>query len=75
MRAFNIFLGGGPPHQDMWDIKVDAPAEIRGEFSPIHTKVPGIEVCEHLPLQASIMDKLTIIRSVDCSAGRLLSVR
>src|SRR5262245_16701860 len=38
----NIFLGGGPPHQDMWDIKTEAPKDIRGEFSPIATKVPGI---------------------------------
>lgn len=39
--VINIFLGGGPPHQDMWDIKTDAPKEIRGEFDPIKTKVPG----------------------------------
>ena len=39
----NVFLPGGPPHQDMWDIKPDAPAEIRGEFKPIATNVPGIQ--------------------------------
>ena len=44
-----IFLPGGPPHQDMFDLKMDAPAEIRGEFKPIKTNVPGIEICEHLP--------------------------
>src|ERR1700747_2231526 len=44
-----IFLSGGPPHQDMFDLKPDAPAEVRGEFKPIHTSVPGIEICEHLP--------------------------
>ena len=44
-----IFLSGGPPHQDMVDLKPDAPAEIRGEFKPIATNVPGIRVCEHLP--------------------------
>ena len=44
-----IFLCGGPPHQDMYDLKTDAPAEIRGEFAPIKTAVPGIEICELLP--------------------------
>src|SRR3954447_6675540 len=44
-----IFLSGGPPHQDMVDLNPDAPAEFRGEFDPIRTKVPGIDVCEHLP--------------------------
>ena len=53
-----IFLSGGPPHQDMFDLKMDAPAEIRGEFKPIATKVPGIEICEHLPQLAALMDKL-----------------
>ena len=43
-----IFLPGGPPHQDMYDLKPDAPAEIRGEFKPIETNVPGIEICELL---------------------------
>lgn len=45
----NIFLGGGPPHQDMWEIKTEAPSEIRGEFSPIATNVPGIQICEVFP--------------------------
>src|SRR3954463_4569598 len=44
-----VFLSGGPPHQDMVDLKPDAPAEFRGEFDPIRTKVPGIDICEHLP--------------------------
>ena len=44
-----IFLPGGPPHQDMFDLKMEAPAEIRGEFRPIRTNVPGIEICEHFP--------------------------
>jgi len=64
-----FWLSGGPSHIDMWDPKPEAPREIRGPFQPISTKVPGIQICEHLPLQASIMDKLTIIRSVDCSAS------
>ena len=44
-----IFLPGGPSHQDMFDLKMDAPSEIRGEFKPIKTNVPGIQICEHLP--------------------------
>jgi hypothetical protein len=59
-----IYMVGAPPHQDMYDLKPDAPAEIRGEFKPIDTKVPGIQICEHLPKLASIMDKLVPLRSV-----------
>src|SRR5436190_8197780 len=44
--VINIFLGGGPPHQDMWDLKMEAPSEIRGEFKPIATSVPGIQIGE-----------------------------
>lgn len=62
--VINVFLGGGPPHQDMWEIKTDAPAEIRGEFSPIATNVPGIEICEVFPQLAQMMDKCAVIRSV-----------
>src|SRR3954453_23173345 len=65
-----IFLPGGPSHQDMFDLKMDAPAEIRGEFQPISTKVPGIQICEHLPRMAAMMDKLAIIRSLVGSEGR-----
>jgi hypothetical protein len=64
-----FWLSGGPSHIDMWDPKPDAPAEIRGPFRTISSRVPGIQVCEHLPLQARIMDKLTVIRSVDCRAS------
>jgi hypothetical protein len=64
-----FWLSGGPSHIDMWDPKPDAPSEIRGPFGHISTKEPGIHVCEHLPLTAKIMDKLTLIRSVDCSAS------
>ncbi|MEQ9411344.1 MAG: DUF1501 domain-containing protein [Fuerstiella sp.] len=68
--VINIFLGGGPPHQDMWEIKTEAPAEIRGEFSPISTAVPGIQIGECFPKLASIMDRLVVIRSVvGCSGG------
>src|SRR5688572_32394853 len=59
-----IFLPGGPSHQDMFDLKMDAPSEIRGEFKPIATNVAGIQICEHLPLLAKRMDKVTLIRSM-----------
>lgn len=59
-----IYLCGAPPHQDMFDLKMDAPAEVRGEFRPIPTNVNGIEICEHLPRLAGIMDKLVPIRTV-----------
>jgi hypothetical protein len=59
-----IYLCGAPPHQDMFDLKMQAPSEIRGEFQPIETSVPGIQICEHLPRLAAIMDKLVPIRSV-----------
>src|SRR5580704_19151270 len=61
--VINIFLGGGPPHQDMWEIKTDAPAEIRGEFKPIATSVPGIDICEVFPQLAGMMNKAVVIRS------------
>lgn len=67
--VINIFLAGGPPHQDMWDVKTDAPAEIRGEFKPIGTKVPGIQICEVFPKIAASMDKYAIIRSLVGNAG------
>lgn len=59
-----IYLSGGPSHQDMYDLKMDAPIEIRGSFRPIATNVPGIEICEHMPRLAKIMDKVAIIRSL-----------
>lgn len=65
----NIFLGGGPPHQDMWDIKTEAPREIRGEFSPIDTAVPGIQIGECFPKLAAIMDRLVVVRSVVGCSG------
>ncbi|QDU31078.1 hypothetical protein ETAA8_62310 [Anatilimnocola aggregata] len=64
-----IFLTGGPPHQDMYDLKMEAPAEIRGPFQPIATNVAGIQVCEHLPRIAASMDKLVAIRSMVGSEG------
>ena len=59
-----IYMCGAPSHQDMYDLKMDAPSEIRGEFRPIPTTVPGIEICEHLPRLARIMDRLIPLRSV-----------
>lgn len=59
-----IWLPGGPPHMETYDMKPDAPAEYRGLFRPIKTNVPGIEISELFPLQARIADKFTIIRSV-----------
>jgi hypothetical protein len=59
-----IYLSGGPSHQDMYDLKMDAPIEIRGSFKPISTNVPGIEICEHLPRLSKMMDKFAIIRSL-----------
>ncbi len=59
-----IYLVGAPPHQDMYDLKMDAPSEIRGEFLPIDTNVPGIQICEHLPRLAGMMDKLVPLRTV-----------
>src|SRR5947209_5974879 len=51
-----VFLPGGPPHQDIVDLKSSAPAEIRGPFRPIPTNVPGVQICEHLPRLALMMD-------------------
>ena len=76
-----VFLPGGPSHQDMFDLKTEAPSEVRGEFKPISTNVPGIQICEHLPRLARIADQYTLIRSMvgaedrheaaQCLTGRL----
>ena len=63
MSVILIWQAGGPSHLDMYDLKPQAPVEFRGEFRPIDTNVPGIQISEHLPLQAQIMDKLAIVRS------------
>ncbi len=65
----NIYLPGGPSHIDMWDLKPEAPVEIRGEFRPISTNVPGIQICELFPKIAQMMDKFVIIRSLADSDG------
>jgi hypothetical protein len=59
-----IWLPGGAPHMETYDMKPDAPAEYRGDFRPIRTSVPGIDICEHLPLHARIADKFTLVRSI-----------
>lgn len=59
-----IYLSGGPSHQDMYDLKMEAPMEIRGSFRPIATNVTGIQICEHMPRLARMMDKFAIIRSL-----------
>ena len=67
--VINVFLGGGPAHQDLWDLKMEAPAEIRGEFKPIATSVPGLQICEVFPKLAARMDKCAVIRTVVGSTG------
>jgi hypothetical protein len=62
--AIMIYLPGGPSHMDMYDLKPEAPKEYAGEFKPIATNVPGVQICEHFPLQAKMWDKLAVIRSV-----------
>jgi uncharacterized protein (DUF1501 family) len=62
--AIFVYLGGGPSHMDMYDPKPDAPAEYRGEFSAINTAVPGVQLSEHFPLQAKMMNKLAVVRSL-----------
>src|SRR5207244_11604752 len=59
-----LFMWGGPAHQDTWDPKPGAPAEYRGEFKPIATTVPGVQVCEHLPRLARHLDQLALVRSM-----------
>ncbi len=62
--AIMVYLPGGPSHMDMYDLKPDAPAEFRGEFNPISTNVSGLSISEHFPMQAKMMDKLALVRSL-----------
>lgn len=64
-----IWLSGGPSQLDTWDPKPTAPSEVRGPFDSTATKVPGVHISEHFPLQATIVDKLALVRSVDCRAS------
>src|SRR5262245_41578837 len=68
--VINVFLPGGPPHTDMWDLKPDAPREFRGEFNPIQTNVTGVRICELFPRMARSMDKFILVRSLADSDGR-----
>ena len=68
-----IFLQGGPSHIDIWDPKPDAPANIRGEFKPIKTKIPGTQIGEHMPMMAQTMDKVTLIRSMSYTPNGLFN--
>ena len=60
----NIHLGGGPSHQDMFDLKPNAPVEYRGEFNPIKTNVSGMDICEHFPRLATMADKFAVIHGL-----------
>jgi hypothetical protein len=62
--AIMIYLPGGPSHMDMYDLKPDAPMEYRGEFKPIQTNVPGVQISEYFQRQARMWDKLAVIRSI-----------
>src|SRR5947209_19574373 len=64
-----LYLLGGAATQDMFDLKPNAPDKIRGEFKPIDTNVPGIQLCEHLPLTARWMHRAALVRSVNHKAG------
>jgi hypothetical protein len=68
-RCIVLFLNGGPSHLDMWDMKPDAPSEIRGEFQPIDSSLPGVSVGEHLPRLARQMHRVTLIRSMNHSVN------
>lgn len=59
-----LWMRGGPSHIDMWDMKPSAPAEYRGEFQPIETRAPGIQICEHLPRTAACLDRWSLVRSM-----------
>src|SRR5690242_10826925 len=64
-----LYLLGGAPTQDMFDLKPDAPEKIRGEFKPIASNLPGLDICELLPLMSQCMDKTALVRTVNHKAG------
>ncbi|MBW3539314.1 MAG: DUF1501 domain-containing protein [Planctomycetes bacterium] len=68
-NCITLFLVGSPGQVDTWDMKPEAPAEVRGKFRPIDTNVPGIQICEHFPLMARIMDRVALIRSLHHKTG------
>jgi hypothetical protein len=68
-NCITIFLVGSPGHVDTWDMKPDAPDDVRGKFKPIQTKIPSVHICEHFPLMARMMDKVSLIRSLYYNTG------
>src|SRR4026209_730163 len=68
-----VFLQGGPSHIDIWDPKPDAPSNIRGEFKPIKTSIPGTWIGEHMPMMAQHLDKATLIRSMSYTPNGLFN--
>src|SRR5438874_1130417 len=68
-----IFLQGGPSHIDIWDPKPDAPSNVRGEFKPLPTKIPGMHIGEHMPMMAKAIDKATLIRSMSYTPNGLFN--
>ena len=71
-NCITIFLVGSPGHVDTFDMKPDAPEDIRGKFRPIQTSLPGVHLCEHFPLLARKMDKIAMIRSLHHNSGTAL---
>ena len=69
MSVIFIFLTGGLSQQDSFDLKPDAPDAVRGEFRPIDTKTPGIQICEHLPMLAARSDRYALVRSVETNSS------
>src|SRR5207302_1261766 len=68
-NCITIFLVGSPGHLDTWDMKPDAPAEVRGKFKPVATNVTGVKICEHFPLMARMMDKVALVRGLHHKTG------
>jgi uncharacterized protein (DUF1501 family) len=68
-NCITLFLVGSPASLDTWDMKPDAPAEVRGKFKPIKTNVNGIQICEHFPMMAKMMDKVALVRSLHHKTG------
>src|SRR5262245_18175107 len=68
----NIYLPGGPSHMDRWELRPNAPAEIRGEFEPTQTNVPGMDICELFPNLAKNADKFALIRSPTATVATMV---
>jgi hypothetical protein len=68
-NCITLFMVGSPGHLDTWDMKPDAPEDIRGKFKPISTSVPGTQICEHFPRMARVMDRVALIRSLHYNTG------